>query len=134
MLKIQQHSVTCATSFVQKAAVTALAEADPDVAALVATFKARRARLCEGLAGLPGLEVLQPEGTFYLFLDVSGLGAPSATVAAELLDREGLAVTPGSAFGEAGEGYLRISFAAAESAIDECCRRLGRYVRGRAGR
>ena len=128
MLKIQQHSTTCATSFVQTAAVTALAEARPYVDQMVEIFKERREQLVHGLDGLRGIETVAPQGTFYLFLDVSKLGIPSFELADRLIEEVGLAVTPGAAFGESGEGYLRISFAASEEDISQCCERLRVFV------
>ena len=128
MLKIQQHSTTCATSFVQTAAVTALAEARSYVDQMVEIFTERRKLLVHGLDGLRGVKPVAPAGTFYLFLDVSELGIPTFELADRLLEEVGLAVTPGAAFGESGEGYLRISFAASDEDISQCCERLRRFV------
>lgn len=127
MLKIQQHSTTCATSFVQKAGITAVRDAGDDVRSMVEVFTTRRERLLRGLSDIPGVVPRAPEGTFYMFIDVSALG-PTDAVAEELLESTGLALTPGGAFGDCGEGYLRISFAASEHDIDECCRRLREYA------
>jgi len=130
ILKIQQHSTTCATSFAQYAAVTALREGRPDVDAMVEIFRRRRRQLLDGLQGIPGIRPVAPQGTFYMFLDVADLGIPTFELAERLLQQEGLALTPGAAFGESGEGYMRLSFAASDDDIRRCCERLRRFADG----
>ena len=124
MLKIQQHSTTCATSFVQRGGVEAITNCESQVKEMVRAFTARRALFLERLKTIDGVSPFVPEGTFYLFLDISSFGLSSGEFAERFLEDAGVAVTPGSAFGESGEGYVRMSFAASQDDIEECCRRL----------
>jgi aspartate/methionine/tyrosine aminotransferase len=109
--KLIEFNTSCAPAFVQAGALAALAE-DPD------HFRERRARLqraadqlIEGLSSLPGLLVPRPFGGLYVFLRIMGEDDSVAT-ALRLIDEANLGLAPGSAFGEAGEGWLRWCFAA----------------------
>jgi len=128
MLKIQQHSTTCATSFVQTAGVEAIENSAAKVKEMAAAFTKRRELFLDKLSTIEGVKPFIPEGTFYMFLDISSFGLSSSDFANSFLDKEGVAVTPGAAFGESGEGYVRMSFAASEEDICECCTRLQRFV------
>jgi len=133
MLKIQQHSTTCAASFVQTAGVVALEQGAADVQSMVSAFERRRKLLVDGLSEIEGVVARPPDGTFYLFLDISALGKSSVDVAESMLESVGLAATPGSAFGASGEGYLRVSFAASDEHIKATCERIARFARERLG-
>jgi aspartate/methionine/tyrosine aminotransferase len=109
-LVLQQSSRGPAT-FVQDAGVAALAGPQDCVAAMRAEYAARRDRVCRSLGGLPAARVLAPEGGFFALLDVRSLG-PSDQIRRRLLDEFGVVVVHGAAYGPAGEGTLRVSFAA----------------------
>jgi aspartate aminotransferase len=128
MLNIQQHSTTCATSFVQTAGIEAITNSAGKVKDMVAAFTKRREIFLDKLSTIEGVKAFVPEGTFYLFLDISSSGLKSRDFAESFLDKEGVAVTPGADFGESGEGYVRLSFAASEDDICECCLRLQRFL------
>jgi len=100
MLKIQQHSTSCATSFAQYGAVAALTGAQDCIAEMVSEFRARRDILIDGLKSI-GLECTRPKGAFYVFVNVGQYGS-GMDVAERLLNEAHVAVTPGRAFGPSG--------------------------------
>jgi aspartate aminotransferase len=117
MLKIQQHSVSNATSFVQRAGVEALRGDQGAVRAMVVEFKKRRDIMIDGLRKM-GIECAPPRGAFYAFAKVSQFGN-SVEVTEKLLRDALVAVTPGSAFGPNGEGYVRLSYATSRQNIED---------------
>ena len=117
MLKIQQHSVSNATSFVQRAGVEALRGDQGAVRAMVVEFKKRRDIMIDGLRKI-GIECAPPRGAFYAFAKVSQFGN-SVEVTEKLLRDALVAVTPGSAFGPNGEGYVRLSYATSRQNIED---------------
>ncbi|MCX9009739.1 MAG: pyridoxal phosphate-dependent aminotransferase [Candidatus Methanoperedens sp.] len=122
MLKLHSHSVSQATSFVQYAGLAALQGDQTCVTDMVREFKARRDLLVGGLNGL-GIRCASPDGAFYAFADVSKYGS-GEEVAELLLNKAFVAATPGSAFGEAGNDYIRISYATSQERIREALRRM----------
>jgi aspartate aminotransferase len=123
--KVHSHSATCATSFVQAAGVAALEGPQEFVGEMVAAWDRRRRNLAAGLNAIDGLHCPLVEGAFYAFVDVRGLGM-SSTEAADLLLREAhVAVTPGVAFGAAGEGHVRLSFATSDALLEAAVDRIG---------
>ena len=121
-LKLQSHSVSHATSFVQHAGVTALRSDHGSVDSMVAEFEARRDILVDGLKSL-GFNCTKPAGAFYIFLDVTDYGGGDA-VAERLLEEAYIAVTPGSAFGPGSSGFIRISYAASKERIYDALTRI----------
>ncbi len=124
LMLLQQHTVTCAVSFVQKAAVAALEGEQTEQAEMLRAFERRRRLLAERLSDVPGLSFRQPQGTFYMWLDVRECGRSSAAVCEHLLERHALMLTPGDAFGDCGEGFVRLSFAAADEVLEAAAGRL----------
>jgi aspartate aminotransferase len=123
--KVHSHSATCATSFVQAAGVAALEGPQDFVGDMVAAWDRRRRNVAAGLDAIDGLHCPLVEGAFYAFVDVRGLGL-SSTDAADLLLREAhVAVTPGIAFGAAGEGHVRLSFATSDALLEAAVDRIG---------
>jgi aspartate aminotransferase len=130
-LKVQEHTVSCATSFVQYAAVAALTEAADDVATMAAEYARRRDLVVSALDGLGGISCPAPDGTFYVFPDISGAGHGDSAGFAEWLLREaGVALVPGPAFGPGGEGHMRLSFAVPGPVLDDA---LGRMTTALSG-
>jgi len=111
MLKVQQYSVTCANAFVQKAAIAALRGSQECLDNMIKEYDRRRQVITAGLNKIKGVSCRQPQGTFYVFADISQLGLSSVAAAEFLLDRAKVGVVPGSAYGPSGEGYVRLSFA-----------------------
>ena len=124
MNKIHQHNTTCAASFVQRAAITALRDEKDEVELMVREFQRRRDYAVKAINDMPGAGCLSPKGAFYIFINVKGLGCPCAEVAEYLLDEAKIALVPGSVFGVNGEGYLRMSFANSLDNIAEGCERM----------
>ena len=122
--KIQEHTLTCCTAFAQKAGVVALTGPEEPLRSMVSEFRARRDLLLEGMRRL-GWPCTVPQGAFYLFPRTPG---PSADLAERLLREARVAVVPGSAFGAAGEGHLRLSFATSRERIAEGIERIARAL------
>ena len=129
MKKIHQHNVTCAPSFVQKASIAALREETNEVEAMVKEYQRRRDYAVKAINEVPGLSCQCPEGAFYIFINAKPLGMSSEELAGYLLESAGIALVPGSVFGESGEGYLRMSFANSYENIVEGTKRLADAVR-----
>jgi aminotransferase len=129
MNKIHQHNVTCAPSFVQKASIAALREETNEVEAMVKEYQRRRDYAVKAINEVPGLSCQCPEGAFYIFINAKPLGMSSEELAGYLLESAGIALVPGSVFGESGEGYLRMSFANSYENIVEGTKRLADAVR-----
>lgn len=126
---LQSHSITCCTSFVQKAAVEAIKGPQGSKDGMVAQFKKRRDLALDLLAEIPGLECNVPGGAFYLFPKFD-LDMTSHRFSERLLQDFHVAVTPGRAFGPCGEGSFRISYAASEADIREGIGRIKRFYSG----
>lgn len=122
MLKIQQHSVTCAPSISQFAALAALINSQECVKEMVAEFKRRREVIVKRLNDV-GLRCLNPEGSFYAFVNTSNHGN-DLVFTERLLKEVYIIVTPGSAFGPAGKDYVRFSFATSMEDIVEGMERI----------
>ena len=126
--KVHSHSVTCATSFVQKAGIVALTGPQAFIGEMVAAWDRRRRNLADGLNQINGVSCPLVEGAFYAFADVRGTGMTS-TEAADLFLREAhVAVTPGIAFGLAGEGHVRLSFATSDELLERAVERIGNVL------
>lgn len=111
-------------SAVQRAALVALTQCKDDVKRMYDVYRQRRVLMMEGLSAIPELKLNEPEGAFYCFPAYS-LPIPAIDMVS-LLREQGIAVRPGSEFGAAGEGHLRLSYAASSEAITEGVRRLKR--------
>ena len=126
--KMQQNYFICAGSFVQHAGITALQECDEYVENMVDTYDRRRRRIISGLKDLGfGIEN-EPTGAFYVFADASRFGEDSYELAFDIMEKAGVAVTPGIDFGENAEGYLRFSYANSLENIEEALNRLESYL------
>ncbi|MGH7682677.1 MAG: pyridoxal phosphate-dependent aminotransferase, partial [Candidatus Eiseniibacteriota bacterium] len=126
--RLATNVYSCATSFVQRAAPTALHGPQDDVKAMVAEFTRRREVIVEGLNAIPGVTCAKPAGAFYVFPNVTGLGMKSDDLAGALLNDAGVAVLSGTAFGSYGEGYLRFSYANSIDNIREGIRRFEAFA------
>jgi aspartate aminotransferase len=105
------NSVSCTASFSQRAGISALDGPQDDVTRMVEEFRRRRDAVVAGLNGISGITCLKPHGAFYVFPNIKALGKPSREIADLLLEEAGVATLNGTAFGEHGEGYLRLSYA-----------------------
>jgi aspartate aminotransferase len=119
-----ENSYTCASEFIQWAAIEALQDTAGAVAAMVAEYRRRRELLVPGLNTIPGFRCLPPEGAFYAWADISGTGLGDRPLAELLLEEAGVASIPGSAFGAAGANFLRFSFAGSPVLLAEAAGRI----------
>ncbi|MGB7873891.1 MAG: pyridoxal phosphate-dependent aminotransferase [Anaerolineales bacterium] len=105
------HSVGSTAEFTQYAGIEALTGPQEQVNIVVSQYQRRRDVIVDGLNSLPGVTCLKPQGAFYVFPNIKELGKSSSEVSNWMLEEAGVALLPGSAFGEHGEGYLRLSYA-----------------------
>ncbi len=127
VIKIQQHSISCAVSFAQKGGVAALKGPQDSVMAMVAEFRARRDMIVEGLNAIPGLHCNVPQGAFYVFVKFDS-DMSSVDFAKMLIEKAHVAVTPGSSFGTGGEGFVRFSYATSRESIKEGLEAIGKAL------
>jgi len=132
--KLQQNLFICASSFGQRAAITALREGEPFTRQMAAAYDERRRFILSRLREI-GLGVkVEPTGAFYVLANASHIHPNSYALASDILERVGVATTPGIDFGDGAEGYLRFSYATALPRIREAMDRLEAYVRDPAMR
>ena len=123
--KVHGHSATCATSFAQTGGVAALTGPQASIHDMVAAWDRRRRVVADGLNGVKGIRCPLVEGAFYAFPDARDTGLSSMDLADLLLREAHVAVTPGIAFGDAGEGHLRMSFATSDDLLRRAVERIG---------
>lgn len=128
MTKIQSHSVSSPTTFVQKAGITALRECDDYVRELASEFRKRRDKICELLSEIDGISLEKPQGAFYAFPDFSYYEEDSMKLAKALLEKANVAVIPGVAFGKSCKSNIRISYAISIEKIEEGIARIKKFV------
>lgn len=127
MTKLHQYAIMCAPTVSQFAAVEAMRNGDDDIAEMRAEYDRRRNFIYEGLAKI-GLPVQMPDGAFYIYPYIGGYGLSSEEFCQRLLMEEKCAIVPGTAFGECGEGYARISYAYSVKHIEEALEKIERFV------
>src|SRR5262245_51143215 len=131
--RLQTNATSCTAAFTQRAAVEALEGPQGSVDEMVAEFKRRRDTIVAGLNRIPGVRCVEPRGAFYVFPNIRGTGHGSKQLEGLLLERAGVATLAGTAFGAAGEGYLRLSYANSIEAIESALDRMRRFLgQGRA--
>ncbi len=119
------HAVGCTAHFTQYAGVEAITGPQEQAQAMVAEYARRRDALVAGLNDLPGVSCRTPGGAFYVFPNVRRLGRPCEEIASMLLEDAGVACLPGTSFGQAGEGYLRLCYANSLDHIHRALERMG---------
>lgn len=127
MTKIHQFAIMCAPTTSQYAAIEALKNGDDDVKEMCTAYNQRRRFLVHAFREM-GLECFEPYGAFYIFPCIKEFGMTSEEFAMKFLEEERVAVVPGTAFGDCGEGYLRISYASSLENLKESMVRLKRFV------
>lgn len=123
------NSVSCTSTFSQRAAIAALTGPRDEVDKMLEAFATRRMLVYEGLNKIPGLRCNRPAGAFYAFPNITDTGLDSRTYADYLLNEADVAVLPGTSFGAFGEGYIRISFANSAENLREALRRIEEATR-----
>jgi aspartate/methionine/tyrosine aminotransferase len=122
--KLQTNATSCTATFTQLAGVAALRAEQSSVEAMVAEFRRRRDAIVDGLRAIRGFTCVRPRGAFYAFPNITRTGFSSRALADKLLEEAGVACLSGTAFGEFGEGHLRLSYANSMENIDEALRRI----------
>ena len=128
MLKIHQFAIMCAPTTAQYAAVEAMKKGEEDIAQMREAYNQRRRYLLDAFEELH-IPCFPAQGAFYLFPCIKKFGMSSEEFAMRLLETEKVAVVPGSAFGESGEGFLRISYAYSLRDLKRAMERIGRFVK-----
>jgi aminotransferase len=127
MTKIHQYTMLCASIMGQVAAIEALRAGENSVAEMVEEYNRRRLVIVKGLNDI-GLPCFEPRGAFYAFPSIKGTDMTSEEFAERLLTEEKVAVVPGTAFGQCGEGYIRCCYATSLADIEEALSRTKRFV------
>jgi aminotransferase len=128
MTKVHQFAIMCAPTNSQYAAVEALKNGDEDIVEMRTAYNGRRRYLMHAFKEM-GLPCFEPFGAFYVFPCIKKFGMTSEEFAERLLMEEHVAVVPGSAFGESGEGYLRISYAYSLEDLKVALGRLANFIK-----
>jgi len=131
--KLAVNSVSCAASFSQRAGVAALEGPRGEIEAMVAEFNRRRRLITDGLRRIPGIRCPEPEGAFYVFPSIEETGLSSSEFEDRAMNEAGVALLSGAAFGQYGEGYVRLSYANSQENIEKALERLDKFVRGLNG-
>ena len=127
MLKIHQFAIMCAPTTSQYAAVEALKNGDEDVLKMREEYDARRRYLLYRFREM-GIECFEPYGAFYMFPCIQKFGMTSEEFAEKLLEREKVAVVPGTAFGAGGEGFIRVSYASSLADLKKAAEHIERFI------
>lgn len=122
--RLVTNSVSCTAALVQRAGLEALTGSQDSVAQMRAAFRERRDAIVAGLNAVPGFRCALPQGAFYVFPNVTGVGWSSKKLAEYLLNEAGVACLSGTSFGAAGEGYLRFSYANSLGNIEKALARI----------
>lgn len=125
---IQEGLAACVPGFIQRAAIEAIKGPQDHLKKMVESYEKRRDIIIDGLNNIPGFSCKKAGGAFYAFVNIKAFNKPSEDFAIELLREAKVALTPGSAFGENGEGYLRVSYASSEENLKEAVKRIETYV------
>jgi len=126
--KVQSHSITHATSFAMAGAVAALTGPQESISDMVRAWDRRRRLVADGLNAVKGITCTPAEGAFYAFPDIRSTGMTSMEFSDKALTEAEIAVVPGNAFGDAGEGFIRLSFATSDQLLEKSIKRLGNWL------
>lgn len=127
MLKIHQYAIMCAPTASQYAGIKAAADGDADIEYMRDCYDQRRRILLKGLADI-GIDCFEPEGAFYVFPNIGKFGMKSDDFCEKLLYTEKCAIVPGTAFGDSGEGFARISYAYSVEHIETALEKIDKFI------
>ena len=124
------NSSSCAAGFTQMAAIEALSapESESAVHRMVKVFEHRRNLVVDGLNEIPGVRCARPQGSFYAFPNIMGTGFDERELADRLLTEAGVAVLPGTAFGAAGKGYIRLAYTQSEDELKRGLKQISDFI------
>jgi len=128
--KLMINTSSCAAAFTQIAAIEALSapESEHAVARMVKVFEHRRNLVVDGMNAIPGVRCARPQGSFYVFPNIEGTGFDEHELADRLLAEAGVAVLPGTAFGQAGKGFIRLAYTQSEDELKLGLDRIGEFI------
>ena len=128
--KLMINTSSCAAAFTQIAAIEALSapESEHAVARMVKVFEHRRNLVVDGMNAIPGIRCARPQGSFYVFPNIEGTGFHEHELADRLLSEAGVAVLPGTAFGDAGKGFIRLAYTQSEDELKLGLDRIGEFI------
>ncbi len=127
MMKIHQYAMLCASITAQEAALEALRRGRSEMERMRESYRERRDFIVKGFNNM-GLDCIMPNGAFYAFPSVQSTGMSSREFATKLLKQQEVAVVPGTAFGDCGEGFVRCSYATSLAKIEEAIKRIDKFV------
>ena len=127
--RLMTNSVSCTAAFSQIAAAAALNSNQEDTQAMVKEFKSRRDIMVSGLNSLPGITCNNPKGAFYAFPNITNTGMSSSDFEKRMLNDAGVSLLSGTAFGEMGEGYIRVTFANSRVNLNEALKRMKEFLK-----
>ena len=127
MFKIHQYAIMCAPTTSQFAALEAMKNGDGDIAEMAAEYDRRRKLIVSGLRSI-GMPCFEPEGAFYVYPNLTAFGMTSEDFCAQLLKETHVAIVPGTAFGDCGEGFARISYAYSVKHIKTALERIEKFT------
>jgi len=127
------NSSSCAAGFTQMAAIEALnaPESEHAVSRMVKVFEHRRNLVVDGLNAIPGIRCTRPQGAFYAFPNIQETGFDEHELSDRLLSEAGVAVLPGTAFGEAGKGFMRLAYTQSEDVLRNGLDRIADFIRAK---
>ncbi|MBR3593533.1 MAG: aminotransferase class I/II-fold pyridoxal phosphate-dependent enzyme [Clostridia bacterium] len=128
MYKIHQYAIMCAPTTSQFAAIEALKNGDDDIEYMREEYNQRRRLILDGFKSI-GLDCFVPEGAFYAFPNIGKFGMSSDDFCMQLLEKKKVAIVPGTAFGESGEGFARISYAYSVNHIKIAIEKMGEFIK-----
>ncbi len=128
MLKLHQYAIMCAPTASQFAAIEAMKNGDDDIEMMRGEYNRRRLLIYQGLKDI-GIESFMPEGAFYIYPNIGRFGLSSEEFCERLLYEEKCAIVPGTAFGECGEGFARISYAYSVKHITDALEKIERFIK-----
>jgi len=130
MIKLHENVVSCINTSSQYGAIEAIEGPQDHLKFMLDKYSIRRKLIVEGINSIEKLSCIKPKGAFYAFPNITKTGLSSEEFAVELLKKTGVVTVPGSGFGEAGEGFIRISYATSEENIKEGLKRIKSFVEG----
>ena len=129
MRKIHQFTIMCVSTSAQYASIEALRNGDEDILTMKKQYDARRKYLLKEFKKM-GIPCFEPKGAFYLFPCIKGFNMDSESFCTRLLEEQRLVLVPGTAFGDCGEGYVRVSYANSMDNLEQAIKRLKRFIEG----
>jgi aspartate/methionine/tyrosine aminotransferase len=130
MSMLMVNSAACTASITQWAGIEALRGPQDEIVKMVSAFKERRDYLVKALNNITGIHCLEPGGAFYVFPNISSFGLSAADFSRRLLEEAGVAAAPGTAFGNFGEGFVRLSYANSLENLKIAIDRLDKFCKG----